>query len=141
MLRSIIFLKQSQISDYARVRLAVLKIYGIPVRVFIERCQVFPHRLSGKPLIPASGRRKRRHSGASPTPVFDRKADRVRWLAGDNHGRSGARTNDRRQPFDYAHSTLPPARLRLGMPGTTWVFAENTSVIRLIMSILAWVSS
>src|SRR5215471_16129629 len=87
MLRSIIFLKQSQISDYARVRLAVLKIYGIPVRVFIERCQVFPHRLSWKPLIPASGRRKRRHSGASPTPVFDRKADRVRWLAGDNHGR------------------------------------------------------
>ena len=36
MLRSIIFLKQSQISDYARVRLAVLKIYGIPVRVFTE---------------------------------------------------------------------------------------------------------
>jgi hypothetical protein len=29
-------LKQSQISDYARMRLAALKIYGIPVRVFTE---------------------------------------------------------------------------------------------------------
>jgi len=36
MLRPIIFLKQSQISDYARMRLAALKIYGIPVRVFTE---------------------------------------------------------------------------------------------------------
>lgn len=36
MLRSIIFLRQSQISDYARVRLAVLTIYVIPVRVFPE---------------------------------------------------------------------------------------------------------
>jgi len=36
MLRPIIFLKQSQISDYARMRLGALKIYVIPVRVFTE---------------------------------------------------------------------------------------------------------
>ena len=36
MLRPIISLKQSQISDYARMRLAALKIYGIPVRVFTK---------------------------------------------------------------------------------------------------------
>jgi multidrug resistance efflux pump len=32
-------------------------------------------------------------------------------------------------------------QLRLGMPGTAWVFAENAGVIGLIMSILVWVSS
>jgi hypothetical protein len=78
MLRSIIFLKQSQIGDYARMRLSALKIYGIPVRVFIERCQAFAHRLSGKPLIPASGRGVT--VAPSPTRVFDRKADRVLGL-------------------------------------------------------------
>jgi hypothetical protein len=31
--------------------------------------------------------------------------------------------------------------LRLDMLGTTWAFVENTSVIRLIMLVLAWVSS
>jgi hypothetical protein len=36
MLRSIIFLEQSQVSDYARMRLAALKICAIPVRVFTE---------------------------------------------------------------------------------------------------------
>jgi multidrug resistance efflux pump len=32
-------------------------------------------------------------------------------------------------------------RLRLGMPGTATVFAENAGVIGLLMSILVWVSS
>jgi hypothetical protein len=33
------------------------------------------------------------------------------------------------------------AQLRLGMPGTAWVFADNAGIIRLIMSVLVWVSS
>ena len=32
-------------------------------------------------------------------------------------------------------------RLRLGMPGTATVFADNAGVIGIIMSILVWVSS
>jgi len=32
-------------------------------------------------------------------------------------------------------------RLRLGMPGTATVFAENAGVIGILMSILVWVSS
>jgi len=32
-------------------------------------------------------------------------------------------------------------RLRLGMPGTATVFAENAGVIGLLMLILVWVSS
>ena len=34
-----------------------------------------------------------------------------------------------------------PAELRLGMPGTATVFADNAGVIGLLMSILVWVSS
>jgi len=33
------------------------------------------------------------------------------------------------------------SQLRLGMPGTATIFAENAGVIGLIMSILVWVSS
>jgi multidrug resistance efflux pump len=32
-------------------------------------------------------------------------------------------------------------RLRLGMPGTAWVFADNAGVIGLIMNIVVWISS
>jgi hypothetical protein len=127
MLRSIIFLKQSQISDYARMRLAALKIYGIPVRVFTEPISGLPHRLSGKPLIPASGRRARCHSSAFPDAGYsiEKQVECV--------GLQATITDVvvRVQMLDGSY----------GMPGTTWVFAENTSVIRLIMSILAWVSS
>jgi hypothetical protein len=54
MLRPIIFLKQSQISDYARMRLAALKIYVIPVRVFTEPTfGFFRIDFQGNPKIPA----------------------------------------------------------------------------------------
>jgi multidrug resistance efflux pump len=33
------------------------------------------------------------------------------------------------------------SQLRLGMPGSAWVFAENAGVIGLIMTILVWISS
>jgi hypothetical protein len=38
-------------------------------------------------------------------------------------------------------SDVDKRQLRLGMPGTAWVFAENAGVIGLIMSILVWISS
>jgi multidrug resistance efflux pump len=38
-------------------------------------------------------------------------------------------------------SDIDRQQLRLGMPGTAWVFAENAGVIGLIMSILVWISS
>jgi multidrug resistance efflux pump len=38
-------------------------------------------------------------------------------------------------------SDIDRKQLRLGMPGTAWVFAENAGVIGLIMSILVWISS
>jgi len=51
----------------------------------------------------------------------------------------------RAQMFDGSHSTtlIRPSRprLRLGMHGTTWVFAKNASVIGLTASILLRVSS
>jgi hypothetical protein len=47
--------------------------------------------------------------------------------------------------FIPAENSLPRDmdrdRLRLGMPGTATVFAENAGVIGLLMSILVWVSS
>jgi hypothetical protein len=39
-------------------------------------------------------------------------------------------------PKDIDHS-----QLRLGMPGTATVFADNAGVIGLLMSILVWISS
>jgi len=36
---------------------------------------------------------------------------------------------------------LDPTQLRLGMPGTATVFADNAGVIGLLMSILVWISS
>jgi multidrug resistance efflux pump len=38
-------------------------------------------------------------------------------------------------------SDVDRQQLRLGMPGTAWVFADNAGVIGLIMSILVWISS
>jgi hypothetical protein len=38
-------------------------------------------------------------------------------------------------------SDVDKRELRLGMPGTAWVFADNAGVIGLIMSILVWISS
>src|SRR5262245_56234295 len=96
------------ISDYARVRLAVLKIYGIPVRVFTGPISGFSASTFGE--TPNSRLRARCYSGAFPGPdtCIRSKGGSSAWLAGDDHGRSGARTNVRRQPFDHAHSTLPP---------------------------------
>jgi hypothetical protein len=36
---------------------------------------------------------------------------------------------------------LDQAQLRLGMPGSATVFADNAGVIGLLMSILVWISS
>jgi hypothetical protein len=36
---------------------------------------------------------------------------------------------------------IDKAQLRLGMPGTATVFAENAGVIGLLMSIIVWISS
>jgi hypothetical protein len=135
------FLKQRQISDEARMRYVLKNLRDSCQGFHRADFRFFPHRLSRKPLIFASGWRVRCHRVPPRYRVFDRKADRARWLAGDDHGRSDARTNARRQLFDPAHSTLPPARLRLGMPATTWVFAENASVIGPTTSILLRVSS
>jgi multidrug resistance efflux pump len=56
--------------------------------------------------------------------------------------KSGAINGARTYP---AVISIPPEvdkrQLRLGMPGTAWVFSENAGVIGLIMSILVWVSS
>ena len=38
-------------------------------------------------------------------------------------------------------SDLDRAQLKLGMPGTATVFAENAGVIGLLMSILVWINS
>ena len=38
-------------------------------------------------------------------------------------------------------SDIDQASLRLGMPGTATVFADNAGVIGLLMSILVWISS
>jgi multidrug resistance efflux pump len=38
-------------------------------------------------------------------------------------------------------SDIDRQQLRLGMPGTAWVFADNAGVIGLIMDILVWISS
>jgi len=129
----------SEISDDARVRLAVLKIYGIPVRVFTRPMSGFSASTFGE--TPYSRLRARCHSGAFPDTYIRSKSGTSAWLAADDYG-----VLVRVQMLDGSDSTTlirlsRPARLRLGMPATTWVFAENTNVIGLIVSILVWVSS
>jgi hypothetical protein len=38
-------------------------------------------------------------------------------------------------------NSMDRAQLRLGMPGTATVFADNAGVVRTLMSILVWVSA
>jgi len=91
----------------------VLKIYAIPVRVFPEPMSGFSassfRETPNSRLRPAGAMSSRCHSGASSTVYSIKNRIECLGFAGDDHGRSGARSNAWRQLFDHAHSTLPPA--------------------------------